>query len=235
MQLLPRFRKPKRVSPTLSTPALDGLTLHETLYGSLARRNSLKNLLIGALVLVLGYEGVYLTFYANKTRYLPYILVQQMRDDGSGSYHVLSTPNPHWSPTNAMAEEDVRALVRTLRQGLMDPTENTRNWERLLARTTERGRHHAEAEYWRLKEVFKTFRGKIAVSIQSVLTRQDLQTYEVLWTEERFDENNDRVRTPDGMTKWRGIFTVKFLPELAHPVTCPDGIVYDAWTITEEK
>jgi type IV secretory pathway TrbF-like protein len=226
-----KFRPPTRLSRQLTSTALDGLTLHETLYGSLARRSSLKNGLIAALVLLLGYAVVQLSFYANKTRYIPYILIQQT----DGSYHVLSTPDPQWSPNDMLAQEDIRQLIYALRAVLMDPTENTRRWERVLARTTTKGRHHAEAAYWELKEKLKTFRGMIQVEIPSILTRQELQTYEVVWNETRFDENKDKIRTADGFTRWRGIFTVKFDRALAHPATAPDGILYEAWSISEEK
>lgn len=224
-----RFARPKRVATPLTTPALDGLRMHETLYGSLARRVSLRNVLIAALVLINAYAVVHLSVLANRTRYLPYMLVQ----DGSGNYHVLSTPDPQWSPTDMMAQADVRMLVYTLRGILIDPTENTRRWERVLARVTERGRAHAEAAYWDLKN--KKWVGAIQVDILTVLTRTELQTYEVLWTETRYDANKDRDRTPEGVTRWRGVFTVQFSPALAHPVHAPDGIVYDAWTISREE
>lgn len=224
-----RFARPKRITTRLDTPALDGLTMHETLYGSLARRVSLRNVLIAALVLINGYAVVQLSLFANRTRYLPYALVQH--DDGS--YHVLSGPDPHWSPQDALAREDVKMLIYTLRGMLIDPTENTRRWERVLGRVTERGRQHAEAAYWELKK--KEWRGAIQVDNLTVLTRTALQTYEVLWTEQRFTENKDKDQTLAGFTRWRGLFTVQFDPALANPMTAPDGIVYDAWTISEEK
>ncbi len=230
MALFQTMRPPRGLDRTLTTPAIEGLALHETLYGSMARRGTLKNLLIAALVVGLGYTIVQLSFYANKTRYIPYILLQH--EDGSA--HVLSGPDPHWSPNDAMARADVRDLVYTLRGILLDPTENTRRWERVLARVTEpRGRQHAEAAYWDLKN--KQWRGAIQVDIQTILTRQELQTYEVLWTETRYDENKDRDKTPQGVTRWRGIFTVKFDPAAANPNTVPDGIRYDAWTISQEE
>lgn len=224
-----RFARPKRVTAPLHTPALAGLRMHETLYGSLARRGSLKNLLIAVLVGLLGYAVVQLSLYANRTRYLPYLLVQE----SSGDYHVLSNPDPQWSPTDMMAQTDVRALVYTLRGILLDPTENTRRWERVLARVTERGRQQAEAAYWELKK--KDWRGSIQIDLLTVLTRTTLQTYEILWTETRFDPNNDKDRSPEGFTRWRGIFTVKVDRALAHPTYVPDGIVYDAWTISREE
>jgi type IV secretory pathway TrbF-like protein len=233
MGLFPTFQRPRPLSPRLRTPPLQrGLGLLDLLYGDQGVRHVLKNVLIGALLLLLGYCVVQLSFYANQTRYVPYILLQREWD---GTYHVLSTPDPHWSPPNALAESDVRALIYTLHGVLLDPTENTRRWERVLKRTTERGRTKAEADYWALKEILKTHRGPIQVEIQSVLTRQALQTYEAVWTTRRFDEHNDPIRTPDGVTRWRGVFTLKFDPALAHPTFAPDGMLYDHWVISQEE
>jgi len=215
----------------MTTPALDGLGIHETLYGRLSRRNSLKNLLIAGCVFIMAYEGIALSFFASRTRYIPYMLVQH--DDGS--YQVVGTPDPHWSPTDGMAVTDVKTLVYAMRGVLMDPTENTRRWHVVLQRTTEQGSHHAEAAYWEMKEKLKTFRGMIQIDIQSVLAREPLRTYEVVWSEQRFDEQKSKVAGPEGFTRWRGVFTVKFDPAFANPNTAPDGVLYDAWVISQEN
>jgi type IV secretory pathway TrbF-like protein len=226
-----RFRPPKQLSTTLETPALEGLVMHETLYGSLARRVFMRNLLVAALLAILAYQGVCLSFYASKTVYVPYVLL--VRDDGS--YHVLTPPDPTWSPDDALARNDIERFIYATRSVLMDPPENTRRWEAVLKCATAQGQRDAEAAYWRLKDELKTFRGKIQVEIKTILTRAALHTYEVLWTETRFDENNDRVPAAyGGFTMWRGVFTVKFDRMAANPNTCPDGVLYDSGVISEE-
>jgi type IV secretory pathway TrbF-like protein len=219
-----------QLSTTLKTPALEGLVMHETLYGSLARRISTRNLLVAALLAIVAYQGVCLGFYASKTVYVPYILL--VREDQS--YYVLTPPDPTWSPDDALARNDVERFIYATRSVLMDPPENTRRWEAVLKCMTAQGQREGVAAYWRLKDELKTFRGKIQVEIKTTLTRAALHTYEVLWAETRFDENNDRVPGPTGFTMWRGVFTVKFDRLAANPNTCPDGVLYDSWVISEE-
>ena len=217
---------PKAADRTLDTPALQGKRNHETLYGDLARSAFYWRTLCFLLLLVVLWDRIELAFVVNEKRYVPVVMAEH--DDGSMRF--LGTRDPGWKPADRHIIDELKWLVQTIRGRTTDARFDRKMWQRMVDRSTEKGKVQLAEAYQELQKLDE--KGRIEVEMVSINKSSD-GTFDLRWQERRHDVNGAVASTP----RFRGLFqvTIDVPASLAGYALNEKGVWMDGWSIAREE